>query len=372
MASKITRRKAIWAIGSFGVSREARAASPRRPASDDFAVGWNAFASHFLSPEGRVVDTANGGITHSEGQGWAMLFALRAGDRPRFGRIADWTRENLRHASHGLHAWGGTGSDGSEDPNNATDGDLFIATALILAGEQWGRPDWRASGLATAQDILRMLPRRVGGRLVLLPGLRGFERGGEVIVNPSYYAFPMLRVLARALPDPLWLDLATDGLALLRDSCFGVHGLPADWVAVSQADGRVTPAEGWPARFSYDAVRVPLWLGWAGLVDEPGLRGPAAYWAEAPRPPPAWVDLRSAEAAPVPALPGMAAVADLAMRRTGLAVAARQPDGASRAPRRDGNPSASLRDGNPPASLRDDNYYSAALSLLAALADRPA
>jgi endoglucanase len=363
LASKITRRKTIWAIGSFGVSRNAEAAFPHRPASDDFAAGWNAFARHFLSPEGRVIDTGNGGITHSEGQGWAMLFALRAGDRPRFKRIADWTRENLRHATHGLHAWRGAGSDGSEDPNNATDGDLFIAAALILAGEQWGRADWRASGLATAQDILRILPRRVGGRLVLLPGMRGFERSGEVVVNPSYYAFPMLRVLARALPDPLWLDLATDGLALLRDSCFGVHGLPADWVAVSQADGRVTPAEGWPARFSYDAVRVPLWLGWAGLVDEPGLRGPAAYWTEAPRPPPAWVDLRSAEAAPVPALPGMAAVAGLAMRRAGMALSVSRPGSPSPAP---------LRDDTPPAPLRDDNYYSAALSLLVALADRPA
>ena len=371
MASRFTRRKTICAIGSFGVSRNAEAAFPHRSSSDDFAAGWRAFARHFLSPEGRVVDAANGGITHSEGQGWAMLFALRAGDRTRFERIADWTRGNLRHASHGLHAWRGTG-EGSGDPNNATDGDLFIATALILAGEQWGRTDWRASGLATAQDILRMLPRRAGGRLVLLPGLQGFERAGEVVVNPSYYAFPMLRVLARALPDPLWLDLATDGLALLRDSCFGVHGLPADWVAVSQADGRVTPAEGWPARFSYDAVRVPLWLSWAGLVDEPGLRGPAAYWAETSRPPPAWVDLRSAEAAPVPALPGMAAVADLAMRRAGLALAASQPDGASRAPQRDGIPSASLRDSIPSASLRDENYYSAALSLLVALADRPA
>ena len=104
-----------------------------------------------------MVDTGNGGITHSEGQGWAMLFALQAGDRTRFERIADWTRENLRRTSDGLHAWRGKGSDGSEDLNNATDGDLFIATALILAGEQWGRPEWRVGGLATAQGILRML-----------------------------------------------------------------------------------------------------------------------------------------------------------------------------------------------------------------------
>nr|WP_075822609.1 glycosyl hydrolase family 8 [Roseomonas sp. TAS13] len=367
MASKITRRKTIWAIGSFGVSRRAEAASPHRLSSGDFASGWHAFARHFLTAEGRVVDTGNGGITHSEGQGWAMLFALQAGDRTRFERIADWTRENLRRTSDGLHAWRGKGSDGSEDLNNATDGDLFIATALILAGEQWGRPEWRAGGLATAQGILRMLPRRVGGRLVLLPGLQGFERSGEVVVNPSYYAFPMMRVLARALPDPLWLDLATDGLALLRDSCFGPYGLPADWVAVSRADGGVTLAEGWPARFSYDAVRVPLWLGWAGLVDEPGLRGPASFWADAPRPPPAWVDLRNAEAAPVPALPGMAAVAGLAMRRAGMAPAASRPEGASRSPLRESIPPAPI-----PAPLWDDTYYSAALSLLVALADRPA
>ena len=58
--------------------------------------------------------------------------------------------------------------------------------------------------------------------------------------------------------------------------------------------------------------------------------------------------------------------------RAGLALAASQPDGASRAPQRDGIPSASLRDSIPSASLRDDNYYSAALSLLVALADRSA
>jgi len=40
------------------------------------------YQSKFISPEGRVIDDANGGISHSEGQGYGMLIAVR-GRRPR-------------------------------------------------------------------------------------------------------------------------------------------------------------------------------------------------------------------------------------------------------------------------------------------------
>src|ERR1700756_734025 len=56
---------------------------------------WHTFQSKFISPEGRVMDDANGGISHSEGQGYAMLMAVRAGDRAAFDRLWTWTRANL-------------------------------------------------------------------------------------------------------------------------------------------------------------------------------------------------------------------------------------------------------------------------------------
>jgi endoglucanase len=48
-----------------------------------------------VTEAGRVVDTAKGLISHSEGQGYGLLLAVAAGDRSTFDRIWGWTRANL-------------------------------------------------------------------------------------------------------------------------------------------------------------------------------------------------------------------------------------------------------------------------------------
>jgi endoglucanase len=37
---------------------------------------WAAYRDRFVMPDGRVVDDANGGISHSEGQGYGLLLAF--------------------------------------------------------------------------------------------------------------------------------------------------------------------------------------------------------------------------------------------------------------------------------------------------------
>ena len=44
---------------------------------------WRAYKAHFVTEAGRVVDTANKGISHSEGQGYGMLLAVAATIAPR-------------------------------------------------------------------------------------------------------------------------------------------------------------------------------------------------------------------------------------------------------------------------------------------------
>ncbi|WP_306812602.1 glycosyl hydrolase family 8 [Sphingobium sp. CFD-2] len=42
---------------------------------------WSTFKSAFLLRSGRIVDNGNGGVSHSEGQGYGLWLALCANDR---------------------------------------------------------------------------------------------------------------------------------------------------------------------------------------------------------------------------------------------------------------------------------------------------
>jgi endoglucanase len=326
--------------------RPARAAVAPQPAD---IQEWHAFRTRFIAPDGRVVDTGNDGISHSEGQGWAMLLAEWVGDRPAFDLVLGWTRRVLARRSDALHAWryNPAAAMPVDDPNNATDGDLMIAWALLRAAQRWGGVEYGPLGTATARDILRLLLRPVAGRMLLLPGLRGFEHQEHVVVNPSYYAFPAFRLLAIAVPDPLWLQLAGDGLTLLRQGRFGRWGLPPDWLAVPRGGGAPSLPRDRPPRFSYDAVRVPLYMSWARLADEPAVTGAVRFWREHDqRRMPAWADLSTGALASYEAPAGVAAVSRLAR----AAHAERELMG------------------NPPSIVSETDYYSAALSLLCRMA----
>lgn len=296
---------------------------------------WARYKARFVAPEGRVVDTGNNNQSHSEGQGWGMLLAVHHDDRATFDRLLRWTRASLRREGDMLHTWRWLPTAVPvQDRNNATDGDLFIAAALVRGGARWSDAALTEEGVAIARDVLRLLVRRVDDMLVLLPGARGFEHRTHVVLNPSYYALPAIATVAEALPDPAWLRIVTDGLRLLRGAQFGRWELPPDWIAVSRFDGRVSPAQGWPPRFAYDAVRIPLWLGWAGLGDEPCVARPAAFWNDsAHRHLPAWADLTTDVTSPYPAGPGLTSVARFSALRSNTPF--RRPPGEVRGDGRD-------------------------------------
>ena len=341
-------RRAVLQAGPLLLAARPAVASPE----DALRRQWSRFRDQFMAPEGRVVDTGNGGISHSEGQGWAMLCAVRADDPISFHRLHGWTMRVLKRPQDELFSWryAPTLATPVSDANNATDGDLFIAWALLEAGARWGDAGHAAQGAALARDILRRLVRMVGGHLVLMPGLRGFEHQAHVVLNPSYYAFPAIRALAAAVPDPAWLRLAADGLGLLRRARFGRWGLPPDWLKLGRQNGRLRPASGWPPRFSYDAVRVPLYFAWVGLTEEPAVVAAARFWSDRThRHLPAWTDLTNDVVSPYAASPGIASVAQLIrvlMSSPATHTCVIQEEGAA------------------------TDYYSASLSILVALAAR--
>jgi endoglucanase len=320
---------------------------PRPVMTAEDHAEWEAFKRRFVTPEGRVVDTGNNGNSHSEGQGWGMLFAESFDDRQSFDRILDWTAANLRRRGDSLHAWRYQPglSNPVPDTNNATDGDLFIATALARAALRWGRPDFAQVASAIGRDVLGLLVREIDGRLVLLPGAQGFEQRGGIVVNPSYYAFAVLPYLEAVAPSQAWQRVRADGLSLIQQGRFGAWALPPDWLLVPRDGGPLLPAPAWPARFSYDAIRVPLHLAWSGLPAPDVHRAFRSYWVATGSVAPAWIDLKSGAVAPYPASAGMVAVSKLVTSRPDLA----------------------LPDGFPTVRTATD-YYSAALIVLSRIA----
>jgi len=285
----------------------------------DSADEWSLFRSRFVTEEGRLVDTGNDGVSHSEGQGWGLIFAAAFGDRPTFDRILAWTQRVLKRPADHLHAWrfrpGATNP--IEDPNNATDGDLYIAFGLLMAHTRWRHAAYRDLAITIGHDLLRLTLRQHEGRPVLLPGAAGFESPAGTVLNPSYIVLPAYAALAEAMPGQRWNRLAREGIEVLRRARFGAWGLTPDWVLLprTRGAGLQLPAA-WPPRFSFDAVRTPLALAWAGQLSHPALLGAHAFWSDGRwTVPPAWVDLVTGHTADYAAPPGMLAIAAFAAAR---------------------------------------------------------
>ena len=267
---------------------------------------WTSFRRIYLDASGRIIDNGNGGISHTEGQGYGMLLAAAVGDRAAFEAIYNWTQGNLARGDIALYSWRYDPRAGNPvaDPNNATDGDMLIALALARAGRRWGVAAWEARSRQIRQAIREKLVIARGGQYYLMPGLMGFDLGHSLMINPSYFIFPALDAFAALDGAAAWGPVTATCEHVLRTARFGAHGLPTDWVVVAN-DGTMQPAADKAPQFGFDAVRIPLY---AVAGRRAALVAPIAdYWRgkqAAHQPIPAWVDVWSGAEAPFPMSPG--------------------------------------------------------------------
>lgn len=231
--------------------------------ADDWPA-WQRFKTHSISADGRVIDTSDPRhITTSEGQSYALFFALVDNDRETFQRLLDWTRNNLAEGDLGARLpawlWGRreTGDWGVIDANSAADADLWLAYTLLEAGRLWQHRGYRELGKRLAARIVEEeIATLPGFGPALLPGRSGFVDDGLWRVNPSYLP-PQLFTRLGALGPP-WPALAAGVPRLLIETA--PHGLAPDWVAWQAGDGWQPDPEH-ACEGDYDAIRVYLWLG---------------------------------------------------------------------------------------------------------------
>lgn len=224
---------------------------------------WSAYRTAYVSSDGRVVDTGNGNISHSEGQGYGLLLSYLADDRASFELIWSFTKTELLVRSDGLAAWRWEADKTPHisDTNNATDGDILIAYALALAGAKWDQPDKVQAATTMVETIGKTLLVSVDDLLLMLPGASGFsatDRKDGPVINPSYWVFEAFPVFAKLTPDIDWQRVDTDGLTMLRKARIYPAMLPPDWVSLAGATP--TPAADFPPDFGYNNIRIPVYL----------------------------------------------------------------------------------------------------------------
>jgi endo-1,4-beta-D-glucanase Y len=247
------------------------------------ASDWEAYRSKFVEDSGRVVDTANGNISHSEGQGYGLLLALAASDRRSFEQIWNFTFTELLIRDDGLAVWKWDPNSKPRitDRNNASDGDLLIAYALAKAGAAWQEPRYTNAAQKLARAIGKHTFSHSGRSLILLPGAQGFGAGDRPdgpVINLSYWVFEAFPVLATLAPEFEWSRVWRDGVLLLQQATSGRVRLPADWTSL-QNGLQPKPADGFPPEFGYNSLRIPLYLLRAGMTDMEWLRALKQRWS---------------------------------------------------------------------------------------------
>ena len=249
---------------------------------------WNAYVAHFLDAQGRVVDPQGGGRTTSEGQSYALFFALANNDRARFDQVLNWTKDNLADGNLATHLpswlWGKSneGDWKTLDATPAADSDVWIAYSLVEAGRLWKSPAYTNLGRQLMSQIARKEVAELPGfGMMLMPGpTQLFLHKGTWTLNPSYVPLFIFQRFAVIDPAGPWSAIALNTPRFLRQSTR--HGFAMDWVDYVPSDGFYpasapgATASGAaqqkkndppPPVGSYDAIRVYLW---AGMIDASG------------------------------------------------------------------------------------------------------
>lgn len=240
---------------------------------------WQNYAARFIQADGRVLNssqTAN--ASTSEGQSYAMFFALVGNDRARFDQLWRWTQANMAGSdiNQRLPAWlwgkNASGQWGVLDANSATDADLWVAYALLEAARAWHVPQYRADAQRVLANVEKDLIVRVPGLgKMLLPGPVGFAfPGGLWRFNPSYQVLAQLRRFHAERPHGGWNEVADSNAKMLADPHINPRGLAANWVGyrATGPDSGVFVVDPYSDDLgSYDAIRTYLWAGMTAQGD---------------------------------------------------------------------------------------------------------
>lgn len=207
----------------------------------------------------------------SEGMSYGMMIAVQLDRRAEFDRIWKWAHTHMRHASGpraGYFAWQCRFDGTPIDPGSASDGEVWLATALLFASHRWGDApgDSIFNYQREAQALLRLMLHKPATD-VITPIFDRAQRQvvfaptpeAATLTDPSYHVPHFYTLWARWADDPadraFWADAATESRAFFKRAAHPATGLMPEY---AHFDGRPFTNEKFgkgKGDFRYDAWR---------------------------------------------------------------------------------------------------------------------
>lgn len=170
------------------------------------AISWQEYKNKYLREGSYIVDPYNNNRVTSESQGYGLILAVKFNDKETFDRIYKWTKRNLQREDN-LFSW--VWNRNIIDKNNATDGDLLISYALLIAYERWADESYLKEFQSINNSLKRLIVNiSISNRIdsLLLPAIYGFSNEKyEITIYPSYYIDFILKKLATV--DKEWMPV---------------------------------------------------------------------------------------------------------------------------------------------------------------------
>lgn len=188
-----------------------------------------------------IADVGNGDV-RSEGMSYGMMISVQLGRREDFDRLWKWAQRHMRHADgprRGYFAWQCALDGRVIDPGSASDGEEWIAMALLFASHRWDTTTDRSYGDAAQSLLLEMRTKPTTSEVT--PIFNAEKRQAVFVPNPeasrltdpSYHLPAFYELWARWDKDPagraFWAACARESRAFFKKAAHPETGLMPEY-----------------------------------------------------------------------------------------------------------------------------------------------
>lgn len=217
-----------------------------------------------------VMDTGSNDV-RSEGVSYGMMISVQMDKREEFDKIWTWVKRYMAYPADspwdGYFCWQ-CHTDGTQfGGSNASDGEIYFATALFLAADRWNEPRYARE----ANEILQKTMSKDGERMgvynlynrdnclvTFVP-----DRAGHGFSDPSYQLPAFLDYWAKVAEKDrkFWKKAAKAARQHLIDSADPATGLYPDYSNYDGSPYRWPHAAYDTSIYMYDAIRCAMNVG---------------------------------------------------------------------------------------------------------------